>query len=285
MASKSINIAFITLFLLRYRKGLLCLVLVYSSINTLNAETIRVAVASNFLKTAQALVNSFEQQSKHKIELSSGSSGKLYLQITKGAPYDLFLSADSEKPTKLVQKGFAFKETKATYALGQLSLWLKSCLPNKLNKQSNNWSVLQHESIKKIAIANPKLAPYGYASEQFLLKYQLKDSLKSKLLYPENISQVTQFAEIGVVDAALVATSHSQQLQKTGSESNNSCLLEIPIKDYPAIEQQLVILSNSKKQNTAHTFVDFLFSKKAQDLIKSMGYLVPASDKISQSYE
>jgi len=285
MTAKSINIAFLTLFIHRFRKSLLCLVLVYSSINVVNAETIRVAVASNFLKTAQQLVNLFEQQNEHKVELSSGSSGKLYLQITKGAPYDVFLSADSDKPNRLVQEGFATTKTKATYALGQLSLWLKSCKHNKANKQNNDWSFLKYDTINKIAIANPKLAPYGYASEQLLLKYQLNSSLKSKLLYPENISQVTQFAKIGVVDAAFVATSHSQQLQTTNSENRNGCLLEISTKDYPTIEQQLVILSNSKKQNTAHVFVNFLFSKKAQDLIKNMGYSLPSSAKIDQSFD
>jgi len=275
MATKSINIAFRR----RFRLRLLCLVAVCCSINTANAETIRVAVASNFLKTAQKLVNLFEQQSVHRVELSSGSSGKLYLQITKGAPYDLFLSADSDKPIKLVENGFALEETKATYALGQLSLWLKSC------QQSTDWSLLKHKSINKIAIANPKLAPYGDASEQFLLKHGLKDALESKLLYPENISQVTQFAKIGVVDAAFVATSHSQQLRKAEAEKNMSCLLEISSQDYPAIEQQLVILSNSNKQNTAHIFLSFLFSKEAQNLIKNMGYSLPSSAKMDKSFE
>lgn len=274
MTAKSINIAFLYLLPLGFRKLLLSLVIIYSSINFVNAETIRVAVASNFLKTAQELVNLFEQQSEHKIELSSGSSGKLYLQITKGAPYDLFLSADTEKPNKLVEKGFANKKTKRTYALGQISLWLKFC------QHHSNLLFLKDNSIKKIAMANPKLAPYGYATEQFLLKYKLKGLIKSKLVYPENISQVTQFAKVGVVDAAFVAKSHSQQLVKTDKENSDSCLLEIPFEDYPAIQQQLVILSNSTKQNTAQIFVDFVFSEEAQDLTKNMGYLLPASDKI-----
>lgn len=236
----------------------------------LQAETIRVAVASNFLRTAQKLSRQYEAQSPHSIQLSSGSSGKLYLQITKGAPYDLFLSADTQKPEELVNNGFAFANTKKTYAIGKLLLWLKNCV------KSTDLSILNNPAILKIAVANPKLAPYGLATRQILTKQELWKHLKAKMIFPENITQVAQMSKLGVVDAAFVAVANSDKLL---SNSQN-CLIELPSNDYPAIEQQLVIISNSKNKALASNFVHYILSIEGQDLIKNMGYLIADSDKI-----
>ncbi len=238
----------------------------------LQAETIRVAVASNFLKTAQSLSRQFEAQTEHSIQLSSGSSGKLYLQISKGAPFDLFLSADSQKPEELVKGGFAIANSKQTYAIGQLSLWLKSC------EQSPNLSSLNNPAIQKIAVANPKLAPYGMATRQLLEKYQLWRDLEAKMIFPENISQVAQMCKIGVVDAAFVAASNSEMLLS----NQQSCLINLSAGDYPAIEQQLVIISSSQKKAIARQFVQYIHSPQGQNLIKNMGYLAVDSDKITR---
>lgn len=239
---------------------------------SLQAETIRVAVASNFLKTAQSLSQQFEAQSQHSIQLSSGSSGKLYLQITKGAPFDLFLSADRQKPQQLVTKGFAVASSIQTYAIGKLSLWLKAC------KNAPDLSILMNPEINKIAIANPKLAPYGLASQQLLEKYQLWQELEDKMIFPENISQVAQMSKIGVVDAAFVATSNADSLLL----NKRSCLFDVKTIDYLPIEQQLVIVANSGKKAIARQFVQFILSDQGQTLIKNMGYLHPDSGKMSQ---
>ena len=247
---------------------LVWLIVLYPVLN-LKAEIIRVAVASNFLKTAQSLSREFEAQSEHSIQLSSGSSGKLYLQISKGAPFDLFLSADTQKPEELVKGGFAIADSKQTYAIGKLSLWLKIC------QNTTDFSFLTNDLIRKIAIANPKLAPYGMASKQLLEKYQLWNNLNHKMLFPENIAQVAQLAKIGIIDAAFVATSQSGAL--IGEEQ--SCLLDIP-PIYPIIAQQLVLITNSKKHPLAKEFVQFILSRQGQNLIKNMGYSVPNSAKI-----
>jgi molybdate transport system substrate-binding protein len=241
-------------------------------IGTLQAETIRVAVASNFLKTAQSLSRQFEAQSEHSVHLSSGSSGKLYFQISKGAPFDLFLSADSQKPQALIKGGFAIANSKQTYAVGQLSLWFKSC------EQSPDLSFLNNPSIQKIAVANPKLAPYGMATRQLLEKYQLWGDLKAKMIFPENISQVAQMCKIGVVDAAFVAASNSEMLLS----NQQSCLINLSAGDYPSIEQQLVIISSSQKKVIARQFVQYIQSPQGQNLIKNMEYLLPDSDKITE---
>jgi len=239
---------------------------------SLQAETIRVAVASNFLKAAQHLSKMFEAQSEHSIQISSGSSGKLYLQITQGAPFDLFLSADTQKPQQLVKNGFAASSTRKTYAIGKLTLWLKACT------NASDLSILLSPEIKKIAIANPKLAPYGMASRQLLEKYQLWQKLENKLIFPENISQVAQMSKIGVVDAAFIATSNAETLLS----NEHSCLITLMTTDYQPIEQQLVIVDNSNKKEITKFFVKFITSVQGQTLIKNMGYLLPDSGKMSQ---
>lgn len=236
----------------------------------LHAESIRVAVASNFLKTAQSLSRQFESQTGHSINLSSGSSGKLYLQITKGAPYDLFLSADTQKPQELVKGGLAVASSKQTYAIGQLALWLKSC------QNHSELSLLNHPDIQKIAVANPSLAPYGMATRQLLKKHQMWERLNSKMIFPENISQVAQMAQIRVVEAAFVAVASVEAL----NSNKQSCLISLANTDYSPIEQQLVLITNSNKKSISKQFIAYILSYHGQNLIKNMGYLLPDSDKI-----
>ncbi|PCI72660.1 MAG: molybdate ABC transporter substrate-binding protein [Gammaproteobacteria bacterium] len=256
-------------------KKLICFILLSLTIaltNNVNAKTIRIAVASNFVETARQLSRSFEETSEHSIQISSGSSGKLYLQIVNGAPFDLFLSADSDKPNELVKNGFAIADSQQIYAVGKLVLWLKHC------STQNNLKTLSNSRIKKIAIANPKLAPYGFASKKLLEHHQLWEIVSKKLIYPENIAQVAQYAKLGVIDAALIAESNVKHLG-LGKES---CLIELQTGDYPAINQQLVILTKSENKRLAKDFVRFLASKNAQILIKNMGYLLPNSARIAQ---
>ncbi len=143
-----------------------------SSFSIVNAETIRLAVASNFLKTAQQLTQAFESESQQKVQISSGSSGKLYLQISNGAPFDIFLSADQQKPQALIKSGLAVDHSLKTYAIGKLLLWLKSSKEDC--SRLTEFTELAESNIHKIAMANPKLAPYGFASQQLLMKQNLK---------------------------------------------------------------------------------------------------------------
>ncbi len=239
--------------------------------------TLRIATASNFLETAQKIANEFEAQSEHSVNISSGSSGKLFLQISNGAPFDLFLSADTDKPTQLVKNGLALADSQHSYAYGRLMLWFRSC------DRSLTPNQLVERYIHKVAIANPKLAPYGLASKQFLTKHHLWPAIQSKLVQPENISQVSQLIKIGVVDAAFISASHIRGL---GLENSN-CLLKLDNMDdpgnwdYAPIDQQLVIISASKNIPLARDFIRFMQSGKIHTLIKNMGYLVPDSVKIT----
>ncbi len=257
---------------------LLTLSLTLSTINSVNAKILRLAVASNFLETAQQLSKVFEETSEHSIQISSGSSGKLYLQISNGAPFDLFLSADSHKPNELIKNGFALANTQQTYAIGKLTLWLKQCSINSDRPVQINLMTLSENRIKKIAIANPKLAPYGFASKKLLEHNKLWNTVSKKLIYPENISQVAQYTKLGVIDAALVAESNIKRL---GSKIG-SCFIVLKTADYPPINQQLVILTRSRNKQLAKAFVSFLESESAKTLIKNMGYLLPNSARIAQ---
>ncbi len=202
----------------------------------IHAETLRIAVASNFLETAKILSEHFEQQTKHSVQISSGSSGKLYLQITKGAPFDLFLSADTQKPLELIRNNLALSDSRRTYARGKLALWIKNC------ESSFALTDLNNDSFHKIAVANPNLAPYGVASQQLLEKHHLWQDLYTKLIRTENISQVAQLAKLGVVDAAFIAQSNADHLQT----NNSNCLITLHESDYLPIEQQLIIVSTAK---------------------------------------
>ena len=154
--------------------------------------------------------------------------------------------------------------------------------PDNLDTQFESYkpelSQLAKEDIQKIAIANPRLAPFGFASHHLLKNMTNPEEIKPKIVMLENISQVTQVAKLGSVDAAFIARSHSASL----AEENGSCILELAPTSYPPIQQQLVILKRTKEKKLAHKFINFIFSKKSQNLIKNMGYSIPASDKIAE---
>lgn len=231
-------------------------------------KQLRIAVASNFLETSQLLAKAFKQSSGVSVKISSGSSGKLYHQIMHGAPFDIFLSADKEKPAQLIDNHKAVATSRLTYAKGQLVLWLKKC------EGKDTLGSLISPSYLKIAIANPKLAPYGASTKALLENNDLWDTLGGKLVLPENIAQVAQLAKLRVVDAAFIAKAHARNLQTDNKNNPPSCLVELSSDSYPSIEQQLVLVKASRNQEVAQRFIEYLQSKSAQALIKSMGYLV-----------
>ena len=240
---------------------------IYSS-EVSSEKPLRIAVASNFLETSQKLAEEFKKASGVSVQISSGSSGKLFHQIMHGAPFDIFLSADKHKPQQLVTNSKAQPSSLNTYAKGQLMLWFKYC------DGGNKLEALQNPQFKKIALANPKLAPYGASTESLIRTANLWPALKSKLVFPENIAQVAQLAKLGAVDAAFIAKTHAKNLQPDSVDSPFSCIVELSSYHYPPIEQQLVILKASKNQELARRFVLYLQSVPAQALIKNMGYLV-----------
>lgn len=239
---------------------LIMALLLVSAVTT--AETIRIAVASNFIAPMKALIKEFESQTGHKVKASYGSSGKIFAQIQHGAPYDVFLSADQEKPKRLEEMGLAIKGSRFTYAQGRLVLW--SSQENAIGNEQR----LKAGDFSRLAIANPKLAPYGLAASQVLKSLKLETATKSKLIVGENISQAYQFVRSGNADLGFVALS-----QVMGSSENDGELNWIvPNSLYDPISQDAVLIKTNHS-NVGRLFLDFIGEKPAKAILTQFGYL------------
>ncbi len=229
---------------------------------TAAAEQINVAVASNFTPTLRLLAKAFEVQSGHQLRISSASTGKLYAQVNHGAPFDLFLAADAERPRLLEQTGKAAPGSRFTYAKGRLALWGPSIISTQTAEQ-----LLQSPQLIHIAMANPKTAPYGAAAQHSLEKMGLWDTLQGRLVRGENVGQTYQFVVSGAAQIGFVA--YSQVL--TGRQTRGYLWL-VPEAYYPAIRQQAVLLKQAENKSAAQAFMDYLRSAAAQHLISENGY-------------
>lgn len=232
------------------------------------AEKIHVAVASNFTHTAKQLAALFEQETKHKISLAFGSSGKLTAQIRHGAPFQVFLSADNTKPQKLIDWGLADTESDFTYAIGTLTLW--STDPTLID---DTGKVLLDKNIQHVAIANPKLAPYGKAAEETLQHLGLSKELRPRLVEGENISQTFQFVASGTAKVGFIALS---QILGDGQIKKGSSWT-IPSDFHSPILQDAVLLKKGQQSTAAKEFLAFLKSPPAQELIIKAGYTIPSA--------
>jgi molybdate transport system substrate-binding protein len=230
------------------------------------AETARVAVASNFLATAEALGERFEQSTKHRVEWVPGSTGKLYAQIVNGAPFDLFLAADADRPRRLEALGLAVDGSRRTYARGRLMAWSRDPAADG----SACLAALRPGVPGKVAIANPEVAPYGAAAREYLVHEGLWDDIGPRLVLGENVAQTLQFAANGGAVVALVAAS---QLADGGSGlPGGICSEAVPAEGHAPIEQQLVWLRRAADNPAAAAFLDYLAGEEAGRLIEASGY-------------
>lgn len=246
--------------------GLLCL----SQASHARAEELNVAVAANFLGTLQRLAPLFEKATGHKLVPSPGSSGQIYAQIQRGAPYDVFLSADSERPAKLEAQGLAVKGSRFTYAIGRLVLWSP-----KAGVVDAKGDVLKKKDLGFVALANPKTAPYGSAAEQALMALALLSPLKAanKLVYGESIGQAQQFVTSGHAELGFVA--YSQIVDASGKLTGSHWL--VPESLYKRLDQDAVVLTGSTKQPLAQQFLKWLRTDpNALELLRASGYGVPS---------
>ena len=227
------------------------------------AEELMVAVASNFSQPMQQIVRVFEQTHQHKVVLVFGSSGKIFAQIINGAPFDVFLSADQAKPQALIERDLAISASHFTYALGVLALW--SADPQKI---ANNSDVLVQGKFNKLALANPKLAPYGLAATDVLSNMQLTDTTQLRWVQGENIAQTYQFVASHNADIGFVALA---QIMQNGALSHGSAWI-IPASLYNPIKQDAVILQRAKNNSAAKDLMDFMSSPSATSIIQSFGY-------------
>ena len=237
-------------------------------LNEAIADEIKIAVASNFYPTMKELVTHFElithnSDTTNNIVLISGSSGKHYAQILNGAPFDLFFSADKLRPNMLEKEDVFNNQSRFTYALGKLALW------SPFNEYvDSDGQVLYKDDFRFIAIANPKIAPYGIASKETLTSMNLWQDMEEKLVRGENIAQTFQFAKSG--NAKLGFVSYSQILSLNSSSEGSYWL--VPQDMYQPIEQQAILLKDS---SLGKDFLSFIMSDEALDIIKRNGYDLP----------
>lgn len=233
---------------------------------TAQADTTIVAVAANFTKPMIEIASAFEQATGHSAKLAFGSSGKFITQIENGAPFEVFLSADEAGPRHLIQNGKAILDSCYTYAQGQLVLW--SATPNLIDSQGR---ILQTGQFQHLAIADPKLAPYGAAAIDFLSRHQLLEKLQGLLVFGENITQTHQFISSGNAELGFVALS---QVIDHGKITQGSGWI-IPSDQYPAIKQAAVLLNLGADNPAARALMSFMRSTKAQAIIRQYGYQLP----------
>ena len=188
----------------------LLFVMLAFTVSSMAGEPIKIAAAADLNYALNDLAARFEAKSGTKVLLSFGSSGNLFSQIQHGAPFDLFFSADEDYPKKLAAAGAMDGPTLRTYAIGHLVLWLPKASP--LDPTTLQMKVLTDPSVSRISIANPQHAPYGRAAMAALEHYGLKDTVASKLVYGENVSQAAQFVQSGNAQAGLVALSLAPSL-------------------------------------------------------------------------
>lgn len=227
------------------------------------ADEIRVAVAANFAAPMDEIAREFTKRTGHDVSLSSGASGKFYAQIKNGAPFQILLSADQEKPSALEAEGLAVQGTRYTYAIGKLALW--STNPNLVDTKGK---VLESPRFNKLALANPKVAPYGEAALETLNALGLKSRLEPKFVMGENIGQTYQFVDSGNADLGFVALSQITRDNKLIKGS----MWQVPDKLYTPIRQDAVLLVNGKDSAAARQLLAFLKSEAAIRIIKTYGY-------------
>ncbi len=230
-----------------------------------HADEVQVAVAANFIAPMEQIAAQFAKDTGHRAVLSSGATGALYAQITNGAPFGVFLSADDKTPARLAKENHADAATDFTYAIGKLVLW--SADATNVDAAGN---VLAAGQFKHVAIANPDTAPYGKAAVEVMTKLNLYEQIKPKLVTGENIGQTFQFISTGNADLGFVALS---QIYKDGKITQGSAWL-IPADHYTPIRQNAILLKRGSNNAAAKALLDYLKSAPAKKIIESFGYAI-----------
>ena len=238
---------------------ILALILLFCA-GLVSADEVRIAVASNFSDAIRSIAGQFQAETGHKVILSNGSTGKHYAQIKNGAPFDAFFAADSYRPELLEKEGIAIPGSRFTYAVGKLALW--SPRPGVVEAGGE---VLDEGTFRHLAVANPKLAPYGKAAREVLQKRGLWRNLSRRMVRGENIGQAFQFVKSGNAELGFVALS---QIRNPNQPISGSYWV-VPQSLHSPIRQQAVLL---KDKTAARAFLDFVTREPALAIIRDFGY-------------
>ena len=250
------------------RRFFAIILFILCAVSPVSAEEIAVAAASDLNLAIKEVIGVFEQQTGHRVKLSLGSSGNFYAQLQQGAPFDLYFSADIGYPKKLEEAGLTVPGSLYRYAVGRVVLWAPKSSPVDV---SQGLTVLKEARVKKIAIANPKHAPYGRAAVAAMEHAQVYAEVKDRLVLGENISQAAQFIESGACDVGIIALS----LALAPAMRSAGSYWEIPAEAHPPLEQGAAILKQSKHQELATSFLAFLQGPQGQEIMIRYGFTLP----------
>ena len=228
---------------------------------SLPAAQTNVAVAANFTEAAKEIAAAFKASTGHEAVLSFGASGQFYTQITQGAPFQVFLSADASRPKQLADDGLAVDGSRFTYAIGKLVLWSK--VPGLVKGEET----LRAAAFAKLSICNPIAAPYGAAAVEAMKALKVYEALQPKLVEGATITQAYQFVETGNAELGFVALS-----QLTGSQPGSRWL--VPQELYAPIRQDAVLLRSGAANEAATAFITFLKGPEARAIIEIYGYVL-----------
>jgi molybdate transport system substrate-binding protein len=234
-------------------------------------DNILIAAASNLRFAMHDICQGFqEDNSSIQTKVSYGSSGNFYAQISQGAPFDIFFSADATYPELLEKEGLTANEMQKIYAVGKIVLWVPK--ESKVDSDKGLQAVTSH-AVRKLAIANPRHAPYGRAAEESLRYYGLWEKVEGKLIYGENISQTAQFVHTGAADAGIIALS----LAISPKMLHEGRYWVIPNESHSDIEQIYVVLKKGKEKKSVRKFLDFIHGEKGGKILSGYGFVIPGT--------
>jgi molybdate transport system substrate-binding protein len=226
------------------------------------AEQVLVAVAANFVPPFREIAIEFERTTGHNVQVAAGSSGNFYSQIKNGAPFDVFFSADNERPKLLGEEGFGVKDSRFTYAIGRLVLWS----PNA--DLIKGEETLRFKQYKRLAMANPKTAPYGVAAMEAMQKLELWEGIQSQIVMGESLGQTMGFIESGNAQLGFVALSQVMDPKIKGKGSR----WDVPNNLHEPIQQDVILLTKGKNNPAAKALMEFIGSPQAKAIIERYGY-------------
>jgi molybdate transport system substrate-binding protein len=231
---------------------------------------VRVAAAADLKFALDDLIAAFHREHpKVDVHVTYGASGNFFAQLSNKAPFDVFFSADIEYPRRLIENGLAAREDEFLYAVGHLVVWLPR--ESSLDLQRLGIRALLDPSVRKVAMANPRHAPYGRAAEAALKKLGVHDEIKAKIVQGENVAQAAQFVEAGSADAGIIALS----LALSPAMAKKGRYWEIPLDAYPRLEQGGIILSWAQDRHTAEALRDYVSGPGGKSVLKRYGFFLP----------
>lgn len=236
-------------------------------IDETQAEVISVGVATNFLEPMQEIATAYGTSNQQtSIRISSGSTGKLLAQIIHGMSHDVFFSADTQSVHELIRMGLAHDDTLTVYAHGAIVLWT----PGRELNSDLSLKLLRSQQIQKVAIANPRLAPYGRAAVEALISLKVHDHVKRKIVMGENVGQTYAYVHSGNAQAGFIARSLVQSHELAENQ-----IWELPQRMHSPIAQAAVVLASSNQVESAKQLLDFVTSEPGRAIIKTFGYRSP----------